>query len=122
MRIAKASIKNFRSHRDIMLDFQKLHVILGENATGKTAVLEALNYATSPYYLASRFDEQDFNAEDLGDIDIRLEFDRYFIVKIPDGYVSQQVPCSGVHLTVKRRDKATRLRKKGLRKKGPRVN
>jgi predicted ATP-dependent endonuclease of OLD family len=91
MRISSVTIENFRSHGSTEIKFQDHHVLVGENASGKTAVLEAINYATSPYYLSSRLDEQDCNNSDLGDIRITLSFDRPFVVKIPDGYTHQPV-------------------------------
>lgn len=106
MKISQVKIENFRSHKDTQLDFANHHVLVGENASGKTAILEAINYATSPYYLSSRLDEQDFNNLDLADIKISVSFDEPFIIKIPDGYTHQQVLSQLVELNVKRRDRA----------------
>jgi energy-coupling factor transporter ATP-binding protein EcfA2 len=81
-------------------------VLVGENGSGKTAILEAINYATSPYYLSSRLDEQDFNSADTGDIRIAVEFDKPFAIKIPDGYTQQIILSRSVELNAKRRDRA----------------
>ena len=59
-----------------------------------------------PNYLSSRLDEQDFNSEDMGDINIVVEFDKPFAVKIPDGYQHQLILSTSVELNVKRRDRA----------------
>jgi predicted ATP-dependent endonuclease of OLD family len=105
MQISRAKIENFRSHKSTELAFADHHVLVGENACGKTAVLEAINYATSPYYLSSRLDEQDFNNTDAADIRITVAFDKPFVVKIPDGYAHQHLLARTVELNVKRREK-----------------
>ena len=64
MKISRVKIENFRGHNNTELEFAEHHVLVGENGSGKTAVLEAINYATSSYYLSSRLDEQDFNNAD----------------------------------------------------------
>lgn len=44
--IKKISIKNLRLHKDLNLEFAKDKILLyGENATGKTTILEAIYYA-----------------------------------------------------------------------------
>ncbi len=106
MKISRIKIENFRGHKSTELEFADHHVLVGENGSGKTAVLEAINYATSSYYLSSRLDEQDFNSEDVGDIKIVVEFDKPFAVKIPDGYQHQLILSTSVELNVKRRDRA----------------
>jgi predicted ATP-dependent endonuclease of OLD family len=42
MLIKNARIKNFRCHKDLTIEFCRFHAIVGENATGKTAILEAV--------------------------------------------------------------------------------
>ncbi len=106
MKIARTKIENFRSHKNTELKFADHHVLVGENGSGKTAVLEAINYATSSYYLSSRFDEQDFNNADAETIKITVEFDKPFAVKFPDGYTHQNLLARSVQLYAKRRDKA----------------
>lgn len=106
MKISRIKIENFRGHKSTELELADHHVLVGENGSGKTAVLEAINYATSSYYLSSRLDEQDFNSEDVGDIKIVVEFDKPFAVKIPDGYQHQLILSTSVELNVKRRDRA----------------
>ncbi len=106
MKASRMKIENFRGHKNTELEFADHHVLVGENGSRKTAVLEAINYATSSYYLSSRLDEQDFHSADAGDIKIILEFDRPYAVKIPDGYTHQLVLAKSVELNVKRRDRA----------------
>ncbi len=106
MRIKNIHIENFRCFTTLDSLFEKFNSLVGENGTGKTAVLEAINLALSPAFVASRIDEQDFNNQDLGDIKIRIIFDETFIAKLSDGYATQDVPCTGVELLVKRRSQA----------------
>lgn len=106
MKISRVKIENFRAHKNTELEFADHHVLVGENGSGKTAVLEAINYAFSSYYLSSRLDEQDFNNADADAIKIRVEFDRPFAVKVPDGYTHQTLLAQSVELNVKRREKA----------------
>ncbi|MBZ0168539.1 DNA replication and repair protein RecF [Candidatus Methylomirabilis lanthanidiphila] len=106
MKIARTIIENFRGHKRTELEFADHHVLVGENGSGKTAVLEAINYATSSYYLSSRLDEQDFNNADAEAIKITVEFDKPFAVKCPDGYTHQNLLSKSVQLYAKRRDKA----------------
>lgn len=106
MKVSRIKIENFRGHKSTELKFADYHVLVGENGSGKTAVLEAINYATSSYYLSSRLEEQDFHSADAGDIKIILEFDMPYAVKVPDGYTHQLVLAKSVELNVKRRDRA----------------
>ena len=107
MKIKSIHIENFRGFAILDLLFEKFTSLVGENGTGKTAVLEAINLDMSPAFVASRIDEQDFNNQDLGDIKIVIIFDETFIAKLPDGYATQDVPCVGVELLAKRRNQAT---------------
>lgn len=106
MKISRVKIENFRGHNNTELEFAEHHVLVGENGSGKTAVLEAINYATSSYYLSSRLDEQDFNNADADPIRITIDFDKPFAVKIPDGYTHQTLLAQSVELNAKRREKA----------------
>lgn len=106
MLLQKAHIENFRCFTSLDLSFSKLTTIVGENGTGKTAILEAINLALSSSFVASRIDESDFNYQDLGDIVVELYFDETIVAHLPDGYVTQEVPCEKVRLEVKRREKA----------------
>lgn len=107
MKIISLSIKNFRCHKDLTLELNEHHTLVGENGTGKTAILEAINMACSPYYLQSRISEQDFHNADEGNISIEVTFNKYFFLKVPDGFASQNLPCQSIKLTIKRREKAS---------------
>jgi predicted ATP-dependent endonuclease of OLD family len=43
MKIARVKIENLRGHKNTELEFGDHHVLVGENGSGKTAVLEAIN-------------------------------------------------------------------------------
>lgn len=105
MIIKSLDIKNFRCFESLSFDLGLLQGLIGENGTGKTAILEALNLVTSSSYLSSRINEQDFHNSDSGDIEVSLEFDKPFISRVADGYTYQDIPCSGVKLDIKRRKK-----------------
>ncbi len=42
--IKSASFRNFKSLRNVDIDFERLTVIVGPNASGKTSILEGLYY------------------------------------------------------------------------------
>lgn len=106
MRIASVKLKNFRCFEDLELTLDKCHVLIGENASGKTAVLDAISLITSSIGVANRINEQDFNNLDKGDIEVEIYFDEPFLAKVPDGYVTQDIPCNGMRLEAHRREKA----------------
>jgi len=104
MKINKVKLNNYRCFKSLDLDFEHCHAIVGENGAGKTAVLEAINIATSsgqPF-----LNEQDFNNADLGNLSIEVEFDEPFLVRMPDGYTTRDIPCKGMLLKAHRREKA----------------
>lgn len=107
MKIKNLHIENFRCFTILDISFEQLTTLVGENGTGKTAVLEALHLALSPSFVASRINEQDFNSEDSGEIIIRVFFDGPFSVNLADGYQTRDILCDGVSLQVKRREKAS---------------
>lgn len=45
MYISKVEIHNFRSHKNTLIELSKTNVLIGQNNTGKTAFLDAVNYA-----------------------------------------------------------------------------
>lgn len=83
-----------------------LSIFIGDNATGKTSILEAVNFALSPHFLSGRIKHSDFRDGGDDSITIDLEFDSEFTAGIPDGYARQEVSCRGIHLEVKRRERA----------------
>lgn len=62
MQVARIHIENFRGVKDTTLDLTKHAVLLGDNNTGKTTVLEALDLALGPDRLnrTPPIDEHDF--------------------------------------------------------------
>ncbi|MBU9172966.1 ATP-dependent nuclease [Burkholderia gladioli] len=62
MQVARIHIENFRGVKDTTLEFTKHAVLLGDNNTGKTTVLEALDLVLGPDRLnrTPPIDEHDF--------------------------------------------------------------
>ncbi|MBZ4669663.1 MAG: ATPase protein [Defluviitaleaceae bacterium] len=58
--IKSLKIKNFRGIQSLELIFTALNMIIGNNGSNKTNILEALNFALSPHYLANRIKPTDF--------------------------------------------------------------
>ena len=54
MKISKLSISNFRCIKEQTLNSKELSIFIGDNATGKTSIIEAVNFALSPYFLSGR--------------------------------------------------------------------
>jgi len=106
MKISKVSIKNFRSIKEISFEAKDLSLFIGNNGTGKTSIIEAINFALSPYFLSGRIKHTDFYNGSDDSIIIKIEFDPVFTAKLPDGYTTQKVECNGVYLEIKKRDRA----------------
>lgn len=106
MRVKKITIKNFRCVKEQSFEAKDLSMFIGDNATGKTSILEAVNFALSPRFLSGRIKHSDFRDGGDDSITIDLEFDSEFTAGIPDGYARQEVSCKGIHLEVKRRERA----------------
>jgi predicted ATP-dependent endonuclease of OLD family len=107
MKITKACIKNYRLFDGpVTLDFPSSYTALvGKNGNGKTTVLEAINLATSFYFVENKISEDDFN-DDTKDIEIEIELDDFFFIIIPDGYQTRRLPSKIVRFVVKHREKA----------------
>ena len=105
MRVKKITIRNFRCVKEQSFEAKDLSIFIGDNATGKTSILEAVNFALSSRFPSGRIKHSDFR--DGGDepITVDLEFDSEFTAGIPDGYTKQEVSCGGMHLEVKRRER-----------------
>lgn len=106
MKISKVSIRNFRSIKETSFDARDLSLFIGNNGTGKTSIIEAINFAISPHFLSGRIKHTDFYNGTDDPIIIKIEFDSVFTTKLPDGYTTQKVECNGVHLEIKKRDRA----------------
>lgn len=108
MKIKKITIQNFRGIKELKdFDLKSLSLLVGENGTSKTSILEAINFCLSPYFLSGRIKHTDFYKGEDTEIKIILEFDENFKVFLPDGYTKQEVECNKVYLEIKKRDRAT---------------
>jgi predicted ATP-dependent endonuclease of OLD family len=105
MKIESIKIKNFRCFEDLELHFNQCHALIGVNGSGKTSVLEAINFASSGGL--AYLNEQDFNDKDKGDLMIELVFNEAFLMKLQDGYITQDIPCRGMKLEAHRRKQAS---------------
>ncbi|KAA6338471.1 DNA replication and repair protein RecF [termite gut metagenome] len=74
MYISQIEIHNFRKYKDLTLNLNKgLNVFVGENNSGKTAIIDAIRYVIDPDNYSVRIQENDFNAENNA-IEITLKF------------------------------------------------
>ena len=78
--ITTVELQNFRKHQRLRCELSETHWLVGPNGSGKTAVLEAIDLATSTGSITSRIGESDFHNADSGPISVRVTFDRYFMV------------------------------------------
>ncbi|HOJ66998.1 MAG TPA: AAA family ATPase, partial [Paludibacteraceae bacterium] len=107
MKIKELTISNFRGVKNLTLNSKELSIFIGDNTTGKTSIIEAINYALSPHFLTGRIKYTDFYRGTDDPIVIKVEFDEIFTALLPDGYAVQKIECNGVYLEIKKRDKAT---------------
>lgn len=108
MNIKNVSIRNFRGIKELEapVEFGALNFFIGDNGTGKTSLLEAVNFCLSSGYVASRLDVNDFYNGGDEPIEIVVEFQSALTVKLPDGFTSQDIACDKVSLTAKKRERA----------------
>jgi len=105
--IKKITIQNFRGIKVLKnFELKNLSLLVGENGTSKTSILEAINFCLSPYFLSGRIKHTDFYKGEDVEIKIVLEFDENFKVFLPDGYKKQEIECNKVCLEIKKRDRA----------------
>lgn len=103
--IKKVKIENFRGINKIEIEGSRLNLFIGDNATSKTSILEAINYALSPAFLSGRIKHTDFYNGNSSEICILLGFDDVIKVKLPDGYKTQEISCNKISLQIKKREK-----------------
>ncbi|MFA5136339.1 MAG: AAA family ATPase [Patescibacteria group bacterium] len=122
MYIKKLTIKNFRCFgRDgitVPLN-DKATALIGRNGSGKTSILEALNYLLGQDYLPTRVSEKDFHPDAKGtkEIDaILIEGETASPFYVDVDVISDRgiastvvVPCDKIRLSIKRREKADRV-------------
>jgi predicted ATP-dependent endonuclease of OLD family len=107
VKIDNIKINNFRSIEKAHISLKNLSLLIGNNGTGKTSILEAIHYALSPNFLSGRIKQTDFYSGTNEPIIIELEFCEPFDVEIPDGYTKQSVSCKNIYLEIKKRERAT---------------
>jgi predicted ATP-dependent endonuclease of OLD family len=103
--IKSLKIENFRGIQSLEMNFRDLNMIIGNNGTNKTNILEALNFALSPVYLANRIKPTDFYRGINKPINIELVFSNNFKAKLPDGYTSREIECNKIKLMIKKRER-----------------
>lgn len=95
-----------------------LTAFIGRNGSGKTAILEALNFLIGLDYLPTRINEKDFNSEakDIKDeIVIEGETEKPFFATLDVRESEYQrletiiIPCNKIRLTIKRREKPEKV-------------
>ncbi len=108
MKIKCVTITNFRGIEKLgaPVDLGDLSFFIGDNGTGKTSLLEAMNLCLSSGYVASRLDVNDFRNGSDEVIEVVVEFAQPLTVTLPDGFTTQDVPCNKVLLRAKKRDRA----------------
>ena len=105
--IKSIKIKNFRGIKNKKVHFDNLTMFIGDNGTNKTSILEAVNFVFSPAFLSARIKSTDFYDGTTEPIEIEVEFENPFIVKLPDGYTTQDVECNKINLIIKKRERKT---------------
>lgn len=120
MFIKSLTIKNFRcfGKDGITANFNKdLTALIGRNGSGKTSILEALNFLVGNDYLPTRISEKDFHceAEEIKDeIFIEGETMSPFFATLDLRSSTNQletiiIPCNKIRLTIKRREKPEKV-------------
>lgn len=111
MQIQKIHIYNFRGIEDEEITLKDLNIIIGNNGTSKTTILEALHYAFSPNYAQSHISYNDFYNNTASSINIDVYFTDTFFINLQFGYQMKQIPFNRIHLGIKRRDSSKGIRK-----------
>lgn len=111
MQIEKIHIYNFRGIKDEEFNFKDLNIIIGNNGTSKTTILEALHYAFSPNYAQNHINYSDFYNNTASPIDIDVYFSDTFFISLQYGYQMKQIPFNRIHLGIKRRDSSKGIKK-----------
>lgn len=124
MFIKTLTIKNFRcfgkgtDEKGTTINFNNgLIAFIGRNGSGKTAILEALNFLIGSDYLPTRISEKDFNSEakEIKDeIVIDGETEKPFFATLDVRSSTNQletiiIPCNKIKLTIKRREKPEKV-------------
>ena len=124
MFIKSLTIKNFRcfgkgtDEKGTTVNFNNgLTAFIGRNGSGKTSILEALNFLIGSDYLPTRISEKDFHSEakEIKDeIVIEGETEKPFFATLDVRSSTNQlesiiIPCNKIKLTIKRREKPEKV-------------
>jgi len=83
-----------------------LNILVGENGTGKTTFLEAINFLTeSKYSIQNRLSINDFCKGEANEISVLVKTDKNFEYKMPETYRGQYFECDGLEVHAKLRDR-----------------
>ena len=104
-------IQNFRGIENEVFDLKKLNIIIGNNGTSKTTLLEAIYYAFSPAYAQSHVSYEDFYNNTSSPILIEIYFTENILINLQYGYQMKQIPFNRIHLSIKKRDSSVGLKK-----------
>ena len=105
IKIRALRIKNFRKFEDIEINFSNWYsAIVWENWEGKTTILEAIDFALSPSFTASKVSYDDFYNWTENPITIEIKFDWAFEFSVQDWYNQRSIPCNWVYLEISKRD------------------
>lgn len=82
-----------------------LNIFVGENGTGKTATLEAINYLTESHFaVQNKLKVFDFH-KDVNEITIEAIFNQNFNYKMPETYRGQFFECNGLNFSANQRNR-----------------
>ena len=90
MKLREICVKNFRGLVDVTIPIEDTTILVGENNSGKTALLEALRFALLPRGTASRrnpFHEYDYHmvkASDSPQASEGIRIELWFLEDAPD--------------------------------------
>lgn len=90
--IKELNIKNFRGLESLeKIECDAFNIFIGDNGTSKTTILEAINHAFSPNFIAGKIKHTDFINGTDENIETYLQFTDSIEVELPDGYTSQKI-------------------------------
>lgn len=106
MKISRVVIKNFRSIKDLEFEPGDLCTLVGENNSGKSTIMRALNLVLGEFFPTERsFDESDFHNHNVANpITIQVYFDTPWNEEI----AGNTVKISGFELTCRIYKRATK--------------
>lgn len=108
MKVNRITVKNFRGidENGVDVPISNLSILIGDNGTSKTAILEALFFCLMRNLTSSRFSIDDFYQGKDVEIEIVVYFDSRFMATVPDGFTKQTIECHGIVLKAHKRSRA----------------